>query len=71
MASSSSRSEDPVNARLGKIFREGALIGWAVLAIFLLLILVSYSPADPGWSRVGSEDRILNAGGDLVPGWLT
>jgi S-DNA-T family DNA segregation ATPase FtsK/SpoIIIE len=63
MASSSSRSEDPVNARLGKIFREGALIGWAVLAIFLLLILVSYSPADPGWSRVGSEDRILNAGG--------
>ena len=43
--------------------REGALLILSALAIFLLVSLASYHPADPGWSNSGDVVRILNAGG--------
>ena len=47
----------------GLLAREGVLIVLLAIALYLLLALVSYSPADPGWSRTGSSAAIANAVG--------
>jgi len=40
---------------LFRILKEGALIGWLLVCIYLLLALFSYSPSDPdGWSTTGT-----------------
>jgi S-DNA-T family DNA segregation ATPase FtsK/SpoIIIE len=49
--------------------REGALLILGALAIFLLVSLLSYHPADPGWSNSGAVTQINNAGG-LIGAWL-
>jgi S-DNA-T family DNA segregation ATPase FtsK/SpoIIIE len=49
--------------------REGALLILGALAIFLLVSLLSYHPADPGWSNSGAVIQINNAGG-LIGAWL-
>jgi len=49
--------------------REGALLILGALAIFLLVSLLSYYPADPGWSNSGAVTQISNAGG-LIGAWL-
>ncbi|MGB5261237.1 MAG: DNA translocase FtsK 4TM domain-containing protein [Gammaproteobacteria bacterium] len=49
--------------------REGALLILGAIAIFLLVSLVSYHPADPGWSNSGDVARIHNAGG-IIGAWL-
>ncbi|MGD9660618.1 MAG: DNA translocase FtsK [Porticoccaceae bacterium] len=51
------------------IVREGALIGWLLICLYLLLALASYSPEDPGWSHTGSRDNISNAAG-ATGAWL-
>jgi len=51
------------------IVREGALIGWLLICLYLLLALASYSPEDPGWSHTGSRDDISNAAG-ATGAWL-
>ena len=55
--------------RTNRIVREGSLILWAVLALFLLVALGSYDTQDPGWSSTGASDEIQNAGGALGA-WL-
>ncbi|MAZ87899.1 MAG: cell division protein FtsK [Cellvibrionaceae bacterium] len=45
-----------------RILKEGALIGLVAVCLYLIMALVTYSPADPGWSKTGSAD-IQNAGG--------
>lgn len=55
--------------RTNRILREGALILWAVLAIYLLVALFSYDSLDPGWSRTSADEVIQNAGGSLGA-WL-
>ena len=35
--------------------REGAFIGWLLVAVYLLLALGSYNTQDPGWSRTGGD----------------
>jgi S-DNA-T family DNA segregation ATPase FtsK/SpoIIIE len=49
--------------------REGALLILSAIAIFLLVSLASYDPADPGWSNSGAVAQIRNAGG-LIGAWL-
>jgi DNA segregation ATPase FtsK/SpoIIIE, S-DNA-T family len=45
-----------------RIVKEGALIGWLLLCVYLLLALLSYSPADPnGWSSTGTNAVVQNA----------
>lgn len=46
-----------------RILKEGALIGFVAICLFLLLAMFSYDPGDPGWSRTGANARIQNAGG--------
>lgn len=55
--------------RSSRILREGALILWAVLAIFLLVALLTYNTQDPGWSRTSDVINVQNAGGTLGA-WL-
>jgi len=42
---------------------EGVMIIFLALALYLLLALGSYSPLDPGWSRTGQTDTVLNTVG--------
>ncbi|MES1944313.1 DNA translocase FtsK [Salinisphaera sp. PC39] len=52
--------------RLGRLLREAVLFAAAALTLFLLAALVSYDPADPGWSRLGQGGPVNNLFG--VPG---
>ncbi len=49
--------------------REALLLFAAFVAIFLLLALVSYDRADPGWSSTGANAQIENLGG-LIGAWI-
>jgi S-DNA-T family DNA segregation ATPase FtsK/SpoIIIE len=53
----------PVQNALLRIIKEGALIGWLLLCIYLLIALTSHSSADPGWSSTGSSSYIRNTAG--------
>jgi S-DNA-T family DNA segregation ATPase FtsK/SpoIIIE len=55
------------NARRG--LKESALLVLSAIALYMLISLFSYSPADPGWSYSGNIDRVSNAGG-LVGAWF-
>ena len=48
---------------LGPRMREGAFIGVSAVCLYLLLALITYSPADPGWSATGTGAKIANMGG--------
>lgn len=52
-----------------RIFREGALLGLIALCVFVFMALLSYSAADPGWSRTGLGDQVANTGGP-TGAWL-
>ena len=54
---------------LGRGSREAVLILFSALAVYLVLALASYDPADPGWSHSGHVDRVVNQGGQ-VGAWL-
>jgi S-DNA-T family DNA segregation ATPase FtsK/SpoIIIE len=43
--------------------REGAMWTLICVALYLTLALESYSPHDPGWSHVGHDASVGNAGG--------
>ena len=49
--------------------REALLLVLGAVALYLLLALVSYSPADPGWTHSGPSGSIANLGG-VVGAWL-
>lgn len=49
--------------------KEGALIGWLLLCVYLILALTTYSIDDPGWSSTGSHQSIHNAAGP-AGAWL-
>jgi S-DNA-T family DNA segregation ATPase FtsK/SpoIIIE len=49
--------------RMALIRHEGALIGWLVVCVCLLIAFLSYSESDPGWSHTGSRDDVVNAAG--------
>jgi len=44
-----------------RIIKEGALLGWLLLCVYLLLALFSYSPQDPGWSSTGTNMVTYNS----------
>ncbi len=49
--------------------REGLLIGFVAVCIYIFVSLLTYSGNDPGWSRTGNGDGVMNAGGP-VGAWL-
>ncbi|MGH1438666.1 MAG: DNA translocase FtsK [Cellvibrionaceae bacterium] len=55
----------PIQHAFLRIIKEGALIGWLLLCVYLLLALSSYSPEDPGWSNTGTNQNIENTAGPI------
>ena len=60
----------PLAPRVAALLREAWWFGAVGLALYLGMILVSYHPADPGWSRTGTGAVIANAGG-AFGAWLS
>lgn len=52
-------------SRVKLILKEGALIGWLSVCVYLLIALFTHSSDDPGWSHAGDAESILNAGGSI------
>lgn len=58
-------SDEKFTSRL----REGALIGFVAVFLYLFISLGTYDPLDPGWSTTGSGQGVSNAGGPMGA-WL-
>ncbi len=52
-----------LSKQVSRGLREGALFAFGAVALYLLLSLITYHPADPGWSRSSAMTGIRNAGG--------
>ena len=65
------KKSEPQQPSRGKlILREGALIGWLAICVYLLVAFITHSPEDPGWSHTGNIDQVNNAAGPLGA-WLS
>lgn len=51
--------------QLSHRLREGGMILFGAIAVFLLVSLLTYHHSDPGWSTTGSSSQVANAGGFL------
>ncbi len=58
------------NPRRQRLWRDVALILIAPVLFYLLASLVTFSPADPGWSHSGSVTAPLHNVGGRVGAWL-
>ena len=68
------KSTDNINATnaasvVRRLLREGYLIASSLLALFILIALMSYSPVDPGWTTTGFGGEVNNAVG-VYGAWL-
>ncbi len=59
----------PLAPRMVALLREAWWLAAVGMGLYLGMILVTYAPADPGWSRTGTGDLIANAGGQFGA-WL-
>ncbi len=59
-----------INPRVARLLREVWWIAAVAVALYLGMILLTYSPSDPGWSRTGVNHPVMNAGGDFGA-WLS
>ncbi|MES2562161.1 MAG: DNA translocase FtsK 4TM domain-containing protein, partial [Pseudomonadota bacterium] len=54
---------NPLPPKIAALLRESWWLALVAVALYLLLVLVTYSPADPGWSHSVRSDAVRNAGG--------
>ncbi|MEQ8955373.1 MAG: DNA translocase FtsK 4TM domain-containing protein, partial [Gammaproteobacteria bacterium] len=66
---SKSQNQAGVEPMMQRLLREGSLILYFLLAVFLIIALVSYSPEDPGFTTTGTGSGIDNAVG-VYGAWL-
>ncbi len=59
-----------VSSLMQRLTREGLLIVYFLMALYLIIALVSYSPSDPGFTTTGSGGDVANAGG-VYGAWLS
>lgn len=60
----------PLAPRVTTLLREVWWLAAVGLALYLGMILLTYHSADPGWSRIGGDQSVLNAGGPFGA-WLS
>ena len=60
--SGSSANRNPLPPRIASLVRESSWLAMLALVLYLLVVLFTYSKADPGWSHSAGGD-IRNAGG--------
>lgn len=68
-ASVNKTNNHPVVEKFVPRLREGALIGFVAVFLYLMMALLTYDQADPGWSRTGSGAAVVNSGGP-TGAWL-
>jgi DNA segregation ATPase FtsK/SpoIIIE, S-DNA-T family len=56
-------AEASLSRQLLRGLREGALLVFGMLALYLLVALLTYDASDPGWSRTGTDAAVQNLGG--------
>ncbi|HWQ38435.1 MAG TPA: DNA translocase FtsK 4TM domain-containing protein [Burkholderiales bacterium] len=59
----------PLPPRIAALLRESWWLLLVGAALYLLLILATYSSLDPGWSRQATDSQVANAGGE-VGAWI-
>lgn len=59
----------PISHQMGRMLREAAFLLLLAVAGFMLLALLTYDPADPGWSQARAAAGISNAGGLVGAYW--
>ena len=68
-ASVEKTNNHPVVEKFVPRLREGALIGFVAVFLYLMMALLTYDQADPGWSRTGTGAAVANSGGP-TGAWL-
>ena len=63
MAAEHSAARNPLPPRIASLIRESSWIAMLGVVLFLLVILLTYSKSDPGWSHSLRVSGIRNAGG--------
>ncbi|MFZ3202872.1 MAG: DNA translocase FtsK [Pseudomonas sp.] len=64
MKNSSPTAQTPVwRQQLPYRLKEGALIALGALCLYLWMALLTYDPADPGWTHTSNIDQVQNAAG--------
>ena len=69
-AAKQANAKPGANPRRQRLWRDLALIAIAPLLLFLLASLVTYSPADPGWSHSGSITAPIQNACGWVGAWI-
>jgi S-DNA-T family DNA segregation ATPase FtsK/SpoIIIE len=64
------KSPAPLPAKLAGLLREAKWLVLVALALYLLLVFITYDRADPGWSHSGTDAPVRNAGG-AVGAWVS
>ena len=61
------QTDDSSNKQLSGVQRllETGLLFFSVFAMFLMLALFSFDPADPGWAQTGYQTPVRNLGGSV------
>ena len=54
---------NPLPPKLAALLRESWWLAFLAVALYLLLVLLSFHKGDPGWSHSVTTDRLGNAGG--------
>ncbi|MCC7082102.1 MAG: DNA translocase FtsK 4TM domain-containing protein [Burkholderiales bacterium] len=49
--------------KLAALLRESWWLAFVALALYLALVLVTYTPTDPAWSHTAASEQVRNAGG--------
>ncbi len=70
MAKTSGKPTLPAEQQRQKLWKELALVAVAPMLLYLFASLVTYSTADPGWTRTGSLDGYVHNIGGLVGAYL-
>jgi len=69
-AAKQANAKPSANPRRQRLWRDLALIAIAPLLLFLLASLLTYSPADPGWSQSGSITAPIQNACGRVGAWI-
>ncbi len=65
----SETTPDPLPNRLIRLLSEARWVAFAVLGVYLTLVLYTYAPGDSGWSHAGMGPKPANWGG-TAGAWL-
>ncbi|MGL6046319.1 MAG: DNA translocase FtsK 4TM domain-containing protein, partial [Vogesella sp.] len=64
------RNTQPLPPKLTALLREAWWLLMAVTAVYLVITLASFNPADPSWSHSSADTQVRNYGGTFGA-WLS